>query len=240
MSVETKKERDGAMHAAEYVLHLMPSADRKDFEATIAWDPEVRAEVTFWTEHFASLADEVAPVTPPAGLKRAIEGELFADVGHASTLMSKLRLWQAAAIGMAAVAAAAAFMAFSPMLTAPGGGPGAPAVTAEILTADIAASDASLRVIAVYQPGIGALKLNRTAGAAPSQRDLELWAIIGDNAPVSLGVLPADDQVVIAVPENLRADIAMATLAISEEPLGGSPTGAPTGAVLAAGALATF
>ena len=240
MSTETTAERDGAMRAAEYVLHLMPSADRKDFEATIAWDPEVRAEVVFWNEHFAALADEVVPVTPPATLKRTIQAELFADIGNTSSLTSKLRLWRTAAIGMAAVAAAAAFMAFLPMFTTPGGGPGTQIGGGAIHTADIAAQDASLRVIAVYQADTGELKLNRTAGAAPSQRDLELWAIIGDDAPVSLGVLPAGQQVVISVPEKLRGDFQMATLAISEEPVGGSPTGAPTGAVLAAGALATF
>ena len=91
--------------------------------------------------------------------------------------------------------------------------------------------------------GHSELKLRQHGGAPPGKLDRELWAIIGVDAPVSLGVLPSrlyfGIRVVISVPENLRGDFQKATLAISEEPVGGSPTGAPTGAVLAAGALAT-
>ena len=70
MSAKHPDRRDGPMRAAEYVLHLMPSADRKEFEATIAWDASVRDEVVFWNEHFAPMADAVSPVTPPAPLKK--------------------------------------------------------------------------------------------------------------------------------------------------------------------------
>jgi anti-sigma-K factor RskA len=65
---------------------------------------------------------------------------------------------------------------------------------------------------------------------------LELWLIEGDAAPVSLGVLPEAPQARVPLDRALAARIAAgALLAISDEPEGGSPTGAPTGAVLAAG-----
>ena len=66
---------------------------------------------------------------------------------------------------------------------------------------------------------------------------LELWAILPDQAPVSLGVLPDSETTRILVPAELRSQAAQITLAISDEPVGGSPTGAPTGDVLAAGAM---
>jgi anti-sigma-K factor RskA len=50
-----------------------------------------------------------------------------------------------------------------------------------------------------------------------------------------LGVLPADPTTAVILPEALRADVADLVLAVSDEPPGGSPTGAPTGAVLAVG-----
>jgi anti-sigma-K factor RskA len=54
---------------------------------------------------------------------------------------------------------------------------------------------------------------------------------------VSLGVLPASALAVVSVPEALRTATIGGTLAISDEPVGGSPTGAPSGAVLAVGSV---
>ena len=100
--------------------------------------------------------------------------------------------------------------------------------------ADIAADDNSLRLLAVYDPAGATLRITRTAGAALDGRVLELWAIQGDAAPVSLGVLPEDGTASIALPEPYRSANGL-VLAVSDEPPGGSPTGAPTGAVLAIG-----
>ena len=55
--------------------------------------------------------------------------------------------------------------------------------------------------------------------------------------PDSLGVLPQDAASRITLPEALRGKLVGSVLAISDEPEGGSPTGAPTGAVLATGEL---
>ena len=49
--------------------------------------------------------------------------------------------------------------------------------------------------------------------------------------------LPDSETARILVPAELRSQAAQITLAISDEPVGGSPTGAPTGDVLAAGAM---
>jgi anti-sigma-K factor RskA len=70
-------------------------------------------------------------------------------------------------------------------------------------------------------------------------REAQLWLIAGDLPPQSLGLLPADRAVRLAVPEDLRllAD-ANSVFAISLEPPGGSPTGLPTGPVVAQGLLA--
>jgi anti-sigma-K factor RskA len=62
-----------------------------------------------------------------------------------------------------------------------------------------------------------------------------LWLIAEGGAPVSLGLLEPQGPSRITVPDDLRPVLAGATLAVSDEPPGGSPTGQPTGAVLAAG-----
>jgi anti-sigma-K factor RskA len=64
----------------------------------------------------------------------------------------------------------------------------------------------------------------------------ELWGIAGPTAhPVPLGVIPSGGTLRLAkLPRNIGAG---ATLAISIEPPGGSPTGLPTGPVVFMGTL---
>ena len=73
-------------------------------------------------------------------------------------------------------------------------------------------------------------------GGAPSDRDFELWAIAPGAAHAQpLGIVPASGRLALGVlPEAVRDG---ATLAISIEPRGGSPTGRPTGPVVFAGTL---
>jgi anti-sigma-K factor RskA len=69
----------------------------------------------------------------------------------------------------------------------------------------------------------------------------ELWLIPADGKPRSLGLLRADRAVTITIPPNLMGQIVSnAVLAVSLEPLGGSPTGQPTGPVIASGKLTTL
>ncbi|RVC43305.1 anti-sigma factor, partial [Mesorhizobium sp. M4B.F.Ca.ET.088.02.2.1] len=62
--------------------------------------------------------------------------------------------------------------------------------------------------------------------------------IEGKNAPVSMGVIPAGQITHMAVTPAVEQKLAQgAVLAVSVEPVGGSPTGQPTGPVVAAGDL---
>jgi anti-sigma-K factor RskA len=84
-------------------------------------------------------------------------------------------------------------------------------------------------------PDSGELRV-RTIGpaAAPAGRSYELWVIpaAGGN-PVSLGLLPAQGDLtrVLTVAQRELVRTAM-NIAVSVEPAGGSPTGAPTGPVI--------
>ena len=58
--------------------------------------------------------------------------------------------------------------------------------------------------------------------------DYELWIVPQDgSAPISLGLLPKDGERTLIKPK-LFEQINIAALAVSLEPLGGSPNGAPT------------
>ena len=67
----------------------------------------------------------------------------------------------------------------------------------------------------------------------PAAADYELWALPKGAAPVSLGVLPAAGTWSRALTLAQKQALALSSqVAVSIEPLGGSPTGQPTGAIL--------
>ena len=72
-------------------------------------------------------------------------------------------------------------------------------------------------------------------------RAFELWLIpVGETTPRSLA-RPSSQPIKLTIPPDLAGRLTPdATLAVSLEPPGGSPTGAPTGPVIAAGKLASL
>ncbi|WP_305969802.1 MULTISPECIES: anti-sigma factor domain-containing protein [unclassified Mameliella] len=212
-------EDDDDLLAAEYVLRLL-SADLEGVAARrVDEDPEFAARVHHWESRLADLADELDEVRPSPRVRRA----LLASVGGAPESRAR-RWWLGAGLGVATLAALA-YVAPLPFLTR---GPD--------LGAELASADGALRYEA--QVTGDELVLARLEGGPREGRALELWLIAQDDpAPVSLGVLPDADVAEVALTPALAARMAGGTLAVSDEPPGGSPTGAPTGEVLAAAPL---
>lgn len=223
---------DDSILAAEYALGVMQGADRDSFAMRIAGDPALAREVRKWDEHFVGFADDIEPVAPPQSVRTALQNRLFADLpssGRAG-LWNSLNFWRGLAI--ASVAAVVALGAWNLQKPAD--------IPAEALVAQVAGETNAVKLVAYYDAAKGQLRVNRTEGTAAAGRSFELWLIAGQEAPVSLGVLPATAATQITVPEALRTKFGGGVLAISDEPAGGSPTGAPTGAVLATGQLASI
>lgn len=67
----------------------------------------------------------------------------------------------------------------------------------------------------------------------PNARDYELWALPTGAAAVSLGVMPVRGETSRVLTDTQRRALARAAqVAVSVEPVGGSPTGQPTGPVV--------
>ena len=99
-----------------------------------------------------------------------------------------------------------------------------PDAPAERLIAALAPNDSDARFVALYDTATDALTVTRVAGDRPEDRDFELWLIAGDDPPVSLGLIDPRTGGAPAVPAGAGpAFAAGATLAVSLEPLGGSP-----------------
>ena len=224
MSGDTDPQDDRVL-AGEYALGLLSPEEARAFEARMATDPALRQAYAGWAEDLAALTDDMEEVAPPADMLDRVDAILFEPPQRRSLLQ---RLGLAWIIPGAVLASLLVFFVVSNDLLVPDRG--APALQAEV-----AAQDDSLRVLAAFDPDSGTLRVTRDAGGAAPGRSLELWLIAGQAAPVSLGVLPDTRQGVLPVASDVAAKLPGATLAISDEPPGGSPTGAPTGDVLATG-----
>ena len=221
---DTPREDDSLL-AAEYVLRLLDPAEEARVAARLAREPALAAAVAAWTARLSGLDAEVVEATPRAAVKVDLERRLF-GLPQRAPFWQRAGLWQAVSLASLAVAG---FLAV-PSLQLPEGPARAP-----LFVSEIAAEDQSLRLLAVYDSAAAELRVTRTAGDAAEGRVLQLWAIAGDAPPVSLGVLPSEATTAVVLPDALRAGVADLVLAVSDEPPGGSPTGLPTGAVLAVG-----
>ncbi len=77
-----------------------------------------------------------------------------------------------------------------------------------------------------------------TAPEPQSTNDYELWVLRDDGVPVSLGLLPQSGERELALSANAIDALGRGeVLAVSLEPLGGSPADVPTGPVLYTAAL---
>lgn len=229
---------DAAVLAAEYALGLLAPQEAAAFAVMLEEDPDFRAEYVQWAEHLASMTDDIAPVAPSDEMRARILAAIEPtdhpvemskgdeDVTFGSRLQSWLRnlgLIPAMAGGLAAAMAVLWLVNISGVMD--------PAVP--FATATLASDDNSLVVQITYSDDGETLQINRTVGAAPQGKALELWLIKDGDAPVSLGVLPEDETATLRVDYALRRSLHGASCAISVEAPGGSATGAPTGEILA-------
>jgi len=196
--------------AGEYVLGLLDLPERSAATARITRDPAFAARVAAWENRLSPLNDAYPETAPPPGTLAAVEARLFPKP-------ARRRLWTWGAAG-----AVAASLALWLALTPP----------QPDYLATLAAADTGLTFQA--QVAGDTLTITRIAGPAPDATYvLELWVIIGDAPPRSLGLL-TDTTQTIALPGAASGQ----TLAISQEPPGGSPGDAPTGPILALAPLA--
>lgn len=206
-------DEDDAL-AGEYVLGVLSLADRMAAEARMKNDTAFAARVATWEDRLADLNDGYGEIPAPDLMPR-IEARLFPAPSRPAR--RPFWGWLAGAATAAAVAIGAVVL-LTPQPPAP-------------VVATLGEADAPLRFEARHDgQSLTVIRVSGTAAAAGQVQ--ELWIIAPDAAPVSLGLLEGD-SLSVPYPEAPAGW----TLAVSLEPAGGSPTGAPTGPVLAAGTI---
>jgi len=212
---------------AEYLVGTLRGAARRRFERALRDEPRVGLRLRHWQATATPRYSKMIEVTPPAHLWRKLERDLGL-ARYRQPWYQRSGFWK----GWASAATAALLI----LLVLNGRNPaGVVAPATEIARLTGAAGTA--QVVAQRGADGRTLRLtsNRPVLAGPKQ-SYELWLIAGPGrAPVSLAVLGSLDATVVLAQDSAAALRAGATLAISTEPAGGSPTGQPTGPVILAG-----
>jgi len=221
--------------AAEYVLGALPAEQRAGVARRIETDAVFARLVDEWEVHLSPLASAYAEAAPPARVRQEVDRRLFGTPAASEPLGASWRPWSSLAVWR--TLAVAGFAAFAAAIVVPALLP--PPVQQDVhYVASLAADGSPVRYVAMYDAATGELALSHLAGEREQGRDFELWMIEGGGAPVSMGVIPPGEamRMPVAAAGGKRPGAGM-TLAVSLEPVGGSPTGQPTGPVVAAGEL---
>jgi anti-sigma-K factor RskA len=254
--------------AAEYVLGTLPGAARRRFEALLPAHPALREAVARWQQRLAPLDAHAAarpllvgrasrtspsaaqmPPMPSAAVWAGVQKRLFgsaealgSDAGSSTSGLSaplawwqRLGLWQG--LSGAALAAVVAMGVWVQQPVDPSAGSQPPIIVMLSPNVPVEGSKSGAQfVVSLNADGRSLVLKPINAPALEATKALELWAVPAQGAPRSLGLVSASTGTTV-----LRAGLLSGTaaFAVSVEPAGGSPTGAPTGPIVSLGKLGT-
>ncbi|HEX8580044.1 MAG TPA: anti-sigma factor [Allosphingosinicella sp.] len=246
MSDETfSPEEERELLAAEYVLRLLDGEAMLAASGRLASDAAFAAAVDAWERRLSPMYEDVADVAPSAEVWHRIEQAIRAESagaapaeGNVVQFRRRERLWKTYAAAMTAIAAGLAL--FLAVKVAQPDVPQAqtPAAEARALVAALSTEGGEATLAVTVSGDHRSVLVTPTRMAAVSGHSHELWLIPASGTPVSLGVVAPDAPRRHSIPEAFAAEVhAETALAVSVEPVGGSPTGKPTGPVVATAPL---
>jgi anti-sigma-K factor RskA len=212
---------DPDMAAAELALGLLDGDERAAALRRVLADPAFAREVDDWRHRMAGLFDDYRDVMPP--------DSVAARLASPGTRATRNR-WPIVAALTALAAAVALFFVIRPPI---------PVATQPhtMMVASLMMADKSASVPAMVDMSTGEMSIPH-ADMAPAGKSAQLWMIGGDGVPKPMGLLAAAGTSRMRLAIDQRRQLAAGVmLAVSVEPAGGSPTGKPTGPVVASGKL---
>ena len=207
--------------AGEYVLGTLRGAARRRFARLCAASPAARAPVIRWEDELSALSGSLEPVTPSArvwaGVQRQLSGAEGAPARRVPGRVRRL------AIAAAVVAVALLIGLFVHEQRAR-------LETLALLGPD--AAHTQWRIERTRE--LTALTISAVGRIEPGPaKAYELWALPRGGQPVSLGLLPVRGTLERPLSRAQSAALLAADkVAVSLEPAGGSPSGAPTGPIV--------
>ena len=215
--------------AAEYVVGTLRGRARGRFQALLRYDPDLRRIAAEWEARLTPLTVAAGEIAPPARVWQAVARRI-AGAARGASSRTGLAFWRGLAVTSTAfVLILGAFIGVAPR-------PEPPMAMVAVMNDDrgqpaLVVSWPSMK--AMHDPYIRVKVVQEHPVMAPGTA-WEMWMLPGDkDAPVSMGLITTDaDQTMKLRPALAHRMEGAWGVAMSIEPKGGSPTGAPTGPVI--------
>jgi anti-sigma-K factor RskA len=205
--------------AAQYVVGTMRGRVRRRFERVCGGNVAAQAAVKRWEDRMVGMLKDVKAEQPSAQVWAGIERRL----GFAARAEEKSTSWFA---WLGTRWSAAAFAAITALAIGLGVYLQQPGV--EPIGVFAEASGAEIWRVKSTRDG-ARLVIEADRVKLDAQHSYELWALPEGGAPVSLGLLPQSGTATLALNDAQRSALSRSSkIAVSLEPVGGSPNGSPT------------
>ncbi|MGW9792880.1 anti-sigma factor [Serratia sp. 121840015-1] len=212
-----RRESD-EMLAAEYALGTLRGNARLHFERRLKTDSVLVSQVGKWQSIWSGLDIGITPVPPPESVWKRIELNLPRYSSSRRHIRNYIAWGVAAGIGVLSLSSWFHWRTpeLKPLVVLNG--------TNQVSW--VVSSDRQRKIVRITPLGLAAI---------PVGKSLELWLIPVGHKPVAIGLVNEKgmSQFYLADADLVKGT----TIAISLEPLGGSPNQQPTGPVLYSGEL---
>ncbi|HEX4051336.1 MAG TPA: anti-sigma factor [Steroidobacteraceae bacterium] len=224
---------DTVLRYAEYALGVLDADERAAVEEEMARSPAAAQAVEHWQQLLTPMVPTTEEVAPPANVWARIQSTLGprqrprSDTGW----WDSLHWWRGLALATGAATLVLLLFIVIPRHAA------TPPQT--YLTATLQQNNGAPGwTVTVDLRGARAILVPATPLALPAGRAPELWLIPPGGRPIPVGMIARDTPSTLPLDAALLSRLSRAgTFAVSVEPPGGSPTGQPTGPVIAQGAV---
>lgn len=216
----TKESLRNAL-AAEYVLGTLRGAARRRFQKLILSNQTIAETVSLWEQYLNGMGEKIPPIQPDDKVWQIIQSRLgfISEQNNVVDLPVQTKstsTWKVLAMA-ASLLIAVAVTTFTVKQLEP---------TVSEVAVVLDEDSKPLWVIEYSDKDLIIRPTDKVE--LLTQNDYELWIVPATGeAPVSLGVLPQESHVITKAPRSL-SDLSFTILAVSLEPLGGSPNGQPT------------
>lgn len=223
------------LSAGEYVLGTLTAEERRELEAAAEKNTVLRHDIARWERQLAGLGLRLKPVAPRPMVWLNLAHRV--GVGSAASAPARNLLWKT----WASLATAASLVLAFGLYRETSRPLPAPVKITERVEVPVAATSyvallqvpkSTLHWTVSVTPDRKelAVRAGGMAPAAANNKDAELWWI-AESGPVSLGVIPTRGELRRALPPGVTYGNG-GTIAVSLEPMGGSPGPGPTGPVV--------